>query len=150
MDRNEALSALDAARDTDRRMARRMTWPLWRHALAGALQALFVITWATPMPFAALLMGVCLFGIYWIGANDRKRFGMFVNGWSSEAARPAVFLALAVTLSGFAAIWSLGDGINRWTPWAIPAALGVFVGVTLSSLWWQKLHIRDLGHGDRA
>lgn len=146
MDRNEALSALDAARDTDRRMARRMTWPLWRHALAGGLQALFVITWATPMPFAALLMVIALFGIFWIGANDRKKFGMFVNGWSSEAARPSILLAVAITLAGFLAIYLLGDGVNRWTPWAIPVAFAVFVGVTLASLWWQKLYMRELMH----
>ncbi|ANU07247.1 hypothetical protein A6F65_00937 [Paraurantiacibacter namhicola] len=147
MDRDEARSALDVARDTDRKMAQRLTWPLWRHALAGGLQALFVITFATPMPFAALLMAVALLGIFWIGANDRKRFGMFVSGWASEAARPSILAAIAITLAGFGAIMAVGEGINRWTPWAIPIALAVFVGVTLASLWWQKLYTQELTEG---
>ena len=147
MDRNEALSALDAANDADRRIAGRMTWPLWRHALAGALQALFVITWAIPMPFAGLTMIIALFGIWWIGANDRKRFGMFVNGWTSRAARPAVFLAIAITLLGLGAISWIADDVNRWTPWAIPIAAAVFIGVTLASLWWQKLYMQELQAG---
>ena len=147
MEREEAQAALEAVRNTDRQMAEKMSWPLWRHAAAGALQALFVITWATPMPFGALTMGLALAGIWLIGASDRKRHGMFVNGWSSKAARPAVLLAVAITLAGFVAIFFLGDGINRWTPFAPPVAGAVFVGVTLSSLWWQKLYQGELEAG---
>ena len=150
MERHEALSALDAARHTDRRMATHMEWPLWRHVQAGALQALFVVTWTTPMPLAALFMAAALLGIFWIGRNDRKKFGMFVNGWSSEAARPAVLLAVAITLAGFGAVILLGDGINEWTPWGIPIALAVLVGVTLASLWWQKLFLAELAADERA
>lgn len=149
MDREEALSALDAAQHIDRRMASRVTWPLWRHVQAGALQALFVVTWATPMPLAALFMSVALFGIFWIGHYDRKNFGMFVNGWSSKAARPAVLLAVAITLAGFAAVILLGHGINEWTWWGIPIALAVLVGVTLASLWWQRLFLAELTADER-
>lgn len=135
---------------TDRKLAQRMHWPLWRHAAAGLLQAMFVVSLATPMPLAALVMLAAVSSIFLIGASDRKRHGMFVNGWTSVKARPAIWLALGFTLGGFAAILWLGEGINRWTPWAVPIVGTVFIGVTLASLWWEKLYQAELTAGTGA
>ncbi|NQX95781.1 MAG: hypothetical protein HRT64_12825, partial [Erythrobacter sp.] len=68
----DPLEALAAVRQTDTKMAKRMRWPLWRHAAAGALQAAFIIIVATPMPFAALLMIACIGSIFFIMESDRR------------------------------------------------------------------------------
>ena len=149
MDRNEALASLDAVRQTDQKMAGRMTWPLWRHAAFGAIEALFVLGWGLPSPAMAACIVIAIAGMSWIYHDDRKRYGMFVSGASSRAARPAIWLAFAVVIAGLGAILLTG-GLNRWTPW-VPVIVGsVFVLETLASLWWQKLAQEDLRNPDDA
>ena len=138
MDRNEALASLDAVRQTDRRIAERMQWPLWRHAAFGAVEALFVLGWGLPPAAMAACIVVAIAGMSWIVHDDRKRYGMFVSGYSSRAARPAIFLAVAVFLVGLGTIVVTG-GPNKWTPWVPIVTALVFVGETLASVWWQKL-----------
>ena len=140
----DAEAALAAVRQSDHNLSRHIRWPFWRHAAAGLLQAILVFTWAVPMPWAAITLGLGLFGIWAIAASDRKLHGMFVNGWTSTAARPAVWLAIAATLAGFAAISMAAGEVNRWTPLAIPIALAVFLVVTVSSIWWERLYRAEL------
>ncbi|MGB3166911.1 MAG: hypothetical protein WBA68_09070 [Alteraurantiacibacter sp.] len=143
MDGNEARASLDAVRQTDRRMAGQMTWPLWRHAAFGAIEALFVLGWGLPSPGMAACLVIAIGGIFWINRDDRKRHGMFVSGFTSRAARPAIWLAFAIVIAGLGAVLLTG-GLNRWTPW-VPVIVGlVFVLETLASLWWQKLYLAEL------
>ena len=146
MDRNEALSALDAVEETDRRMAKRMTWPLWRHAAFGAVEAIMVLAWGLPTAAMGACFVIAIAGLSWIVHDDKKRYGMFVSGYSSRAARPAIWLAVAIYLVG-AALIILTGGPNEWTIWVPVATAGVFVGETLASLWWQKLAQDGLRNG---
>ncbi|TMM46575.1 hypothetical protein [Qipengyuania marisflavi] len=141
---NDPRAALDAVAQTDRRLAKRMHWSLPRHAAAGLLQALCVISWAVPIPLAIVTILLVVGGVVWISHSDRKRDGMFVNGWSSRAARPAFWLAIAATLAGFALLAWAAPGLHMWTPLGVPIALGVFVVVTASSIWWERLYHADL------
>ena len=140
-------ATIAAVQQTNLSLAAKMRWPFWRHAAAGLLQAVLVGTWAIPMPWAALSLGLGLFGIWAIGASDRRLHGMFVNGWISKAARPAVLLAVAATLSGFVMVALAAGEVNRWTPLAIPITLAVFVVVTISSMWWERLYRAELAQG---
>ena len=140
----DPLEALAAVQQTDQKMAERMRWPLWRHAAAGALQGTFVFVWATPMPYAAILLALCIASLFVIIESDRRNHGMFVSGWASAKARPATLCAVAISLLGFAAVIYASDGINQWTNWAVPIALAVALGVTCVSVWWEKLYQREL------
>ena len=149
MDRNEALASLDAVRQTDQKMAGRMTWPLWRHAAFGALEALILLGWGLPPAAMAACIVIAIAGLSWILHDDRKRYGIFVSGYSLRAARPALWLAFAIFIAGLVAIVLTG-GVNEWTPW-VPIITGlVFVGETLASVWWQKLAQEDLRRPDEA
>ncbi|RIV85755.1 hypothetical protein [Aurantiacibacter zhengii] len=149
MDSEEARSALGAVRDTDRRMAKRMRWPLWRHAAYGAVQALLVLAWGLPVAAMAACIVVAFGALWWIIRDDRQRYGMFVSGYSSRAAQPALWLAFAIFLAGLAVVILTG-GPNTWSPLVAIVAIAVFIGETLASLWWQKLAQDDLRVSDDA
>ncbi|WP_260482917.1 hypothetical protein [Sphingomicrobium flavum] len=144
MNNDEARQALDAVTQGRDALAARARWPLWRHALAGALQSAFLMIWAVPMPMAAVLMALCVACIGLIVASDRRTHGFFVNGWSSRQARPAALLATFMAFAGFAAVIETGNGINQWSPIAPWIALAVGIGVTGASLWWERLYRAEL------
>lgn len=143
------MAALEAVRQTDQEMAGRMTWPLWRHAAFGALEALLLLGWGLPPAAMAACIVVALGGLWWIVRDDRKRYGMFVSGYGSRAARPALMLSFAIFFAGLATIVLTG-GPNEWTHW-VPIVTGiVFIGETLASLWWEKLAQEGLRQMDDA
>lgn len=143
MDRNEAHEALERVRQMDRQMAGQMTWPLWRHAAFGAVEALLLLGLALDLAGMAACLVIALGALAWIIHDDRQRYGVFISGYSSRAARPAIFLAFAIFAAGVLAIMLTG-GMNQWSQWA-PLIVGVvFVGETLASIWWQKLFHADL------
>ncbi|MDG6077865.1 hypothetical protein E3U23_01455 [Erythrobacter litoralis] len=146
MDQNDAMKALDSVRETDRALERRARWPLWRHAAFGALEALLLLAWGVPLAAMAACIVIALGGLWWIVADDRRRYGMFVSGYSSRAALPATWLALAIVLSGLVALVLTG-GPNQWTPYVLPVVGTVFVGCTLASIWWEKLYRAELRQG---
>ena len=143
MDREEARVALDSVERMDRQLAEQMTWPLWRHAAFGAIEALFLLGWGLSTAGMAVCLVVALGGLAWIVHDDRQRYGVFISGYSSRAARPALFLAFLIFLAGLAAIVLTG-GLHVWTPWVPVVVVLVFVGETLASIWWQKLFHADL------
>ena len=146
MDRNEADAALASARLSERKLADRAHWPLWRHAAFGALEALIVVGIGAPIGvFAACLVLACV-GLWWIMQGDRRRDGFFVSGFSSRAALPATFLACLVVLAGVFAIVLTG-GLHLWTPLTPVVAGFVFLGCALSSIWWERLYRKDLLSG---
>ena len=143
MDSNEARAALDKVGETDRRMAEQMTWPIWRHAAFGFIEALLLLGLALPLAGMAACLVIAMAGLSWIIHDDRARYGMFVSGYSSRAARPAIVLAFAIFAGGIAAIFFTG-GLNTWNSWTPVIVTVVFVGETLASIWWQALHQADL------
>ena len=143
MDRDDAVEALHNVRQTDCALERRTRWPLWRHAAFGALEALLLLAWGVPLAAMAACIVIALVGLWWIVADDRRRYGMFVSGYSSRAALPATALAFAIVLGGLAVLIITG-GPNQWTPYVLPVVGAVFVGCTLASIWWEKLYRAEL------
>jgi len=147
MDSTEARSALASTNTSNRKLAERARWPLWRHAAFGLLEALLLIAWGLPTAAMAACIVVALAGLGWIVTDDRNRNGFFVSGWSSKAAMPATISACIVFVGALALVLVTG-GPNQWTPIVPVAALFTFVGCTLSSLWWEKRYRQELLSGD--
>jgi hypothetical protein len=143
-DRTDPRDALAAIERTEGRLATRMYWPLHRHAAAGVLQALFVVAWALPLPYMGALFAVAVAMMTLIAEADRKRDGMFVSGMVSKSGIPAIVVAIALTLGGIAAVTWFAGGPGMWHIAAVPVAIVVAVGVTLASLWWEKLYQAEL------
>jgi hypothetical protein len=147
MDSTEARAALASTNLSNRKLAERAQWPLWRHAAFGLLEALLLIAWGLPTAAMAACLVLALVGLGWIVADDRSRNGFFVSGWSSKAAMPATIAACVVFIGAFALVLLTG-GPNQWTPIVPLAAFITFVGCTLSSIWWERLYRKELLSGE--
>lgn len=144
MQPSEALSALDAKRDAERSLAAAAQCPPWRHGLFGALMGVLVASPAVALPYRFGVLAVVLAVIPLIVRSDRKRTGMFINGYRRGKTRWVTFAMLAAiiglyALSAHAAI-SNGDRVT-------PAILGVVTAIiaTLGSVQWQRVFLRELG-----
>ncbi|MEN3972466.1 hypothetical protein WJS89_07270 [Sphingomicrobium sp. XHP0235] len=144
MENDDARAALDLVSRSDRKMVGQTGWPLWRHAAFGLVQALFVLAWGLPVAAMAATIVVAIAATSWIVHDDRRRYGMFVDGWSSSAARPATWASVALFVGALAILFAAGDGPNHWSPIVPIVTAVVFVGSTLLSIWWQKLYHADM------
>ena len=141
----DPLAATDAAQA---RLADRMRWPLWRHAVAGALFALILFAIAMPAKGGIAVMGLVVILIFAIIRDDKKRYGMFVSGYQ----RGRTGWVLAVNLVIFAAAWAAiaktgPHTIGDILPWVLIGA--VFVATTALSYLWEIVYRADL-RKDRA
>jgi hypothetical protein len=76
--------------------------------------------------------------------SDRKRMGMFINGYRRGKTRVVVFAILAVELSLYGISLYFGDNLNdRLTPLLLGAA-AVPIGI-VGSRWWQRVFVREMG-----
>lgn len=146
MDRNEAQSALDAVKNTDKLMADRMSWPLWRHAIVGVMMALLLLGLALPVGQQLPIMILVLMLVFLVIRDDKKRHGMFVSGYQKGRTGWVLAVQFALFVAAFLAT-------NAWVDnplasslfWAIAAAL--LIGSTALSLMWEKVYRADLKAG---
>lgn len=144
METMEALSALDAKRQAEMQMARAANCPPWRHAIFALMMGGLVASPAVPLParFGLLAALLCLVPI--IVQSDRKRMGMFINGYRRGKTRLVTFPLLAVELALY------GVGIIRnaaGTDPVTPLVLGAvaFVIGWVGSIIWQRVFVREMG-----
>ncbi|HEX3422379.1 MAG TPA: hypothetical protein VHS33_03115 [Sphingomicrobium sp.] len=144
MDHSEALSALDAKRDAQMQMARAATCPPWRHGLFGLLMGGLVASPAFDFPIRMGILILILFSIPLIVSSDRKRMGMFINGYRRGKTRIVAVGILAVEMSLYAiSVWRAFDDHDHVTPLVLGIA-GVLIGV-VGSLLWQRVFVREMG-----
>ncbi|MEJ0066468.1 MAG: hypothetical protein WDM85_14550 [Caulobacteraceae bacterium] len=139
----DALAAMQASRE---RLAAAANCPPARHlAFAGLLGGL-VAAQAAPDPINLCLDALLVLGVALVIRWDRRRTGMFINGYRAGPTRPVTFGVLAFTL----ATLGLCDWLMffRGIGWA-PLAGGVVVAVVgyLASSIWQGIYLRELRAG---
>jgi hypothetical protein len=144
MENFEAASALDAKRQAEIQMARAATCPPWRHAVFGLLMGALVASPAfeTAVRFAILIAILACIPI--IIRSDRKRMGMFINGYRRGKTRIVVAGILIVELGLY--FVSLTRGLehhDHLTPLVL-GVLAVLVGIA-GSLLWQRVFVREMG-----
>ena len=145
MDRNEALSALDAVGETDRKMAERMRWPMWYHASFGLAEGLIVTGLSSEEPgTTAAAAGIAMIGL--LGWQTRKS-GMFVSGFRGGRTRPLTWAIIAFLLVAIA----VGILAVREHPNELQLAIGlgaiVTLVLTLASMWWERIYRREVREG---
>ncbi|URW75435.1 hypothetical protein M9980_12990 [Sphingomonas donggukensis] len=143
MDSNEARTALlgvDAARA---RLAQVSDCPPWRHAAFGGIMALFVggVTLPAPWPMAATVVGLVAVAI--VAHGDRRRTGMFVNGYRRGATLgvTAALLAVLFVLVAIGLRLRIDDGA---TLAKVALAAATFAIATGFSVVWQRVYVREL------
>ncbi len=118
----EARAALDSIDDVQRDLALKATYcPPWRHAAFGAVMALLVLGQGFDIAIMAPLFAVAMLAVVLLVADDRRRYGLFINGYRKGRTLP-VTLAL------------LGAAI----------AFGVAVAASIA---WSRIYRRELLKG---
>jgi hypothetical protein len=125
-------------------LARLALCPPWRHAAFAAVMATLVATPAVPIPLRYVAIALIFVAIALIVQSDRRRLGVFVNGYRRGKTRLVTFPMLALILLLYAA--SCYAALDRGMP-AISLALAAasFVIGYIGSVIWQRVFVRELG-----
>lgn len=143
-DIDEARAAMAEIRATEQRLAQRMEWPFWRHLAVGLAMGVLMIGQTLEGGASAFVsLGVLLFAL-WLKNHDKKRHGMFVNGWSRG---PTLWVSSVLLVAAVAACLYVNIGMaepQREQPefWVLLAA--VIAGATAASYLWQVVYQREL------
>jgi len=140
----EAAEALAAMRASQARLAQAADCPPSRHFAFAALMGGLIATPALPSFYALLAEGVLLLGVALVVRWDRRRTGMFINGYRAGRTRPLTFAILAVVLALYATgFWLARDRGIWWAPLAtatVAAGIGYY-----ASMLWQRVFRREMG-----
>ncbi|MGA0600400.1 hypothetical protein ACO2Q3_06805 [Caulobacter sp. KR2-114] len=139
----EATEALEALRRSRAELAAAANCPPARHlAFAGLLGGL-IAGQAAPLPWPLFVEALMLAGVALVVIWDRRRTGMFINGYRAGRTRPLTFTLLGLTLGLLAlALW-LRDALGIvWAPIGCGAVASVLA--YFASAWWQRIYRREL------
>lgn len=138
-----ARAALAAKEAAEASIARMSLCPPWRHAAFAGIMAALVIDPAVPLPWRFAVIVAAFAGIALVVRSDRRRLGMFINGYRRGRTRLVTFPMLAVVmllygLSVYAALdWHRP---NLSVAFAVIAFLICYGG----SVLWPRVFVREL------
>lgn len=140
----EARAALAAKGEAERQLAAAATCPPWRHVAFGAVMAALVAMPVLPLPYRFAMLALVFAAILMIVQSDRRRMGMFVNGYRRGKTLLVALPLVAVEVGLY--LYSVrhseaGGGA------AISLALAAvaFVSSVAGSILWQRVFVRELG-----
>jgi hypothetical protein len=148
MDKNEARAALDAAQDATSSLVEtaRAACPPWRHAAFALVMALLVLSTGLPLPWRLALFLTGMIGTGWLAAWDRRRSGIFVNGFRRGATRPVALALLGMMLVlVFAEAHAHAANLSLATRLGLAVIALAFAG--LASMRFQQIYLRELQEG---
>lgn len=143
MQTTDALAALEAKRAAEAQLARACNCPPWRHGLFGLLMGALVVSPAFEQTIRFAMLAAILCCIPLIIHSDRKRMGMFINGYRRGKTRVVALGVLAVELSIYMLSTYYGMVLHNVV---VPLALGIsglVIGI-LGSMLWQRVFVREL------
>ena len=144
MERIDAASALDAKRQAEVQMARAATCPPWRHALFGLMMGALIASFAFEFVIRTAILVLVLAAIPIIVRSDRKRMGMFINGYRRGKTRWVAFGILLVWLPLYAIAVHYGLTLHDHVVPLLLGALGFVIG-TIGSMLWQRVFVSEMG-----
>lgn len=136
-------TSLAAIREAESRLASRAHWSFGRHAAFGALMGGLVGSYALPNDLPLAGLAVCLLAAGVVVWRDRRRDGLFINGYRAGRTRAATLFVLFVTLAALGLASFARYSLNLWWP---PLLLGAAVAVvaTLGSRRWERAYRAEL------
>ncbi|HLY78090.1 MAG TPA: hypothetical protein VKQ70_01865 [Caulobacteraceae bacterium] len=140
---DEATAALAAMQESRERLAAAANCPPERHLAFAGLMGGLVAAQGAPDPFNLGLDGALLAGVALVIMWDRRRTGMFINGYRAGPTRRVTFAMLAFALSMLAFCdWLMFFRGVAWAPFVGGAVVAV-VAYFASSIW-QRIYLREL------
>jgi hypothetical protein len=143
-DAEQARAALDKVAAARARIAELGVCPPWRHAAFGAILSLLVLGPGLSHPLHIATLPLAMGLMVWILMWDRRRYGMFINGYRRGATLPLTMLLL-IAMGGLL-VWQIHmreQHAAQWVAFAI-AGLAFAVG-TGASVWWASIFRREMG-----
>ena len=136
----EALAFIEQSR---LRLAAASDVPPLRHAAFAALMGGMVASTAAPFPLRMALLAGLFAAMAWIIRWDRRRMGMFINGYRAGKTRWVTAALLLVILPiHILGVWLATERGVAWAPLALGlAAAAIAYG---GSLWWCRVFRREL------
>jgi hypothetical protein len=140
---DEAAAALSAMQASREHLAAAVDCPPERHLAFAGLMGGIVAAQAAPSFGAIAIEIAMIFGVIGVVAWDRRRTGMFINGYRAGPTRPVTLGLLAFALAALAVCdWlKLSHGV-AWAPLAGGAVVAVVA--YFASTIWQRIYLRDL------
>jgi hypothetical protein len=144
METLDARSALEAKHIAEVHMARAATCPPWRHAVFGLMMGGLIASFAFEFAIRTAILVIVLACIPIIIRSDRKRMGMFINGYRRGKTRVVTFGILALWLPLYAISVVRGlDHDDHLTPLLL-GLVGFAIGAA-GSVVWQRVFVREMG-----
>ena len=141
---DEARAALAAKADAERQLAAAVNCPPWRHAAFGGLMATLVAAPTVPLPARFVLLAAMFVAMFLIVRSDRKRMGMFVNGYRRGKTLFVSFAMLAIDLGLYS--FNVHRGLNGGSIGLMLAVAALAFAVSVvGSIIWQRVFVRELG-----
>lgn len=143
MSQVEARAALDSTAAARAQIAALGMCPPWRHAAFGGIMGLLVGGIGFELPVQLTCTGLALVGIAAIASYDRRRYGVFINGYRKGATRPFTFALLAVMIGlMLVQIWLR----ERDAPGQLHFAIGLATALigTGASVIWSRIFRREM------
>lgn len=144
--RTEAADALSAIQQSQAQLARIANCPPQRHLVFALVMGGLVSLPGFPVTVAFVLEALLMLAVGLIALWDRRRNGVFINGYRRGRTRPLTFVLLGMMLTLLAVSFWLarGKGIY-WGPFAL-AAIAVPVAYAFS-VQWKSVFRREMGVG---
>jgi hypothetical protein len=144
--KQEALLALAAKGEVEQNLASLTRCPPSRHAAFAAIMAALVATPALPLRLRFVALALILTSILLVAQWDRRRLGVFINGYRRGKTRwvafPLLVLILGLYLTSLHfAIFHNGSGI------CLALAAVTFVIGYIGSTLWQRVFVSELHAG---
>ena len=139
----EARAALDAKGAAERQMAAAADVPPWRHAAVGLLMVALVGAPAVAMPSRLIVPALAFFLIMALVQSDKRRTGMFINGYRRGRTLGLTLGLVAVNMALMIA--SLRAGLAGRMDLVAVLALVSFALTWAGSVLWQRIFVREMG-----
>jgi hypothetical protein len=140
----EARAALESVGATRAQIAAMGLCPPWRHAAFGAVMSLLILGLGFPLGIQVACLCLAMGLMVLIVVHDRRRYGMFINGYRRGATLPVSGALLVAMLALIVLQIRLREqGVETWVPIAV-AGLAFVVAVT-GSVWWSRVFRREMG-----
>ena len=140
----EAREALDSVGATRAQIAAVGLCPPWRHAAFGAVMSLLILGLGFPLGVQVACLCLAMGLMVVIVVHDRRRYGMFINGYRRGATRPVTAALLASMMALIVVQIRLREqGVETWVPVAVAGV--AFVVAVAGSVWWARVFRRELG-----
>jgi hypothetical protein len=138
----EARAALDKVGAARARIADVGLCPPWRHAAFGAVMSLLILGLGFPLAVQVACLCLAMGLMALIVVHDRRRYGMFINGYRRGATRPVTAALLVAMMALIVVQIRLREqSVETWVP--IVVASVAFIVAVGGSVWWARVFRRE-------